>query len=331
MIDSREPTLFEDMVGLSTIVHVQTPDGLERGCGVGWHGNLPFILEADFPRFAGPPALPPEDETAVVAALQGDELVRGETRYDEIGNAVIARRRGSDALVMLRPSPGKLTVEPYTPNRDAAGPDQQRWMNYAESYEGLTVLDAWRDGATEDVIVLTGDLSGQIWRHHIDSDGVETWRKTDDDAAVGTLHREHLFPGTLAAADAEASYGERVPDTDQPAAAATADRSLLSRVENYVRALSALRAAQDTVDGSPEVAVTHVRELSAALEALEAHVAAALARQAMARLDPLVLARIEEPLRQELASIRCIIVPPPRVAHCRSGDRCRLGHPCLAV
>ena len=71
-------------------------------------------------------------------------------------------------------------------------------MNFAESYEGLAVLDAWHDGTTDDVMVLTGDLSGQVWRHHIDLDGVESWRKTDDEAAIGAVHRERLFPGSLA-------------------------------------------------------------------------------------------------------------------------------------
>jgi hypothetical protein len=55
--------------------------------------------------------------------------------------------------------------------------------------------------------VLTGDASGQAWRHHIDVDGVETWRKPDNEAAVGALHREKLHPGTLAIEDADPHAG----------------------------------------------------------------------------------------------------------------------------
>ena len=42
--------------------------------------------------------------------------------------------------------------------------------------------------------------------------GVESCRKTDDEAAIGAVHREHLFPGSLAAADSERD------NTDQAAA-----------------------------------------------------------------------------------------------------------------
>jgi hypothetical protein len=199
VLDAREPTLFEDMVGLSSIVHVRAPDGREVGCGIGWHGAMPFVLEADFPRFATQLELLPEDAQAVDAALHANDLVRGETRLDENGIAIVARRSGGEALFLLRPQAGQVRVEPYGTNRDAAGPDQQRWMRYAETYEGLAVLDSWHDGASDDLLVLTGDASGQIWQHHIDADGVETWRKVGDDTAIGALHREHLFPGTLAA------------------------------------------------------------------------------------------------------------------------------------
>jgi hypothetical protein len=309
ILDSREPTLFEDMIGLSTIVHLRAADRREVSCGIGWHGNVPFVLEADFPRFAGPLELSPEDEASLNAALRHDDLVRGETRFDEFGISIMARRRGSDLLFLLRPVSGTIQVEAYSPGRSAAAADQQRWMNFAESYEGLAVLDAWRDGTTDDVMVLTGDLSGQVWRHHVDLDGVENWRKTDDEAAIGAVHREHLFPGSLAAADSERD------DTDQMAASqasATADDSLLARVEAYVSTVASLRAAIENADAAPDVAVSHVRTLHAALETLGAHVAAAMTWPLIGRPDTAALGRIEEPLRQELAAIRCIVVPPPR-------------------
>ncbi len=309
ILNSREPTLFEDMIGLSTIVHLRTGDGREIGCGIGWHGNVPFVLEADFPRFAGPLELSAEDEASLNAVLRHDDLVRGETRFDEFGIAITARRRGNDALFLLRPGSGATRVEPYSPGRSAASPDQQRWMNFAESYEGLAVLNSWHDGTTDDVMVLTGDLSGQVWRHHVDLDGVESWRKTDDEAAIGAVHREHLFPGSLAAADAERD------DTDQTASSQSSfadDNSLLARVEAYVRAVASLRSAIENADAAPDVAVAHVRTLHAALETLGAHVAAAMTWPLIGRPDTAALGRIEEPLRQELAAIRCIVVPPPR-------------------
>ncbi len=201
ILDSREPTLFEDMVGLSSIAHVRTPDGRTVGCGIGWFGDMAFVLEADFPRFSTPLELPDKDEAAVDTALRDNDLIRGETRRDQNGIAVTARRRDSNTLYLVRPTADGARLEPHVPSRDAAGPDQQRWIHYIETYEGLTVLDVWRDGGSDAVIVLTGDLSGHIWRHHIDSDGVETWRQAGDEAAIGTVHREQLFPGTLAAAD----------------------------------------------------------------------------------------------------------------------------------
>jgi hypothetical protein len=309
ILDSREPTLFEDMIGLSTVVHLRAADGREVSCGIGWHGNIPFVLEADFPRFAGPLELLTEDEASLGAALRHDDLVRGETRFDEFGIAIMARRRGSDSLFLLRPALGSIRVEPYSPGRSAAGPDQQRWMNFAESYEGLAVLDAWHDGTTDDVMVLTGDLSGQVWRHHIDLDGVENWRKTDDEAAIGAVHREHLFPGSLAAADSERDDTDQASDSQSSFAA---DDSLLARVEAYVRAVATLRAAVENVDTAPDVAVSHVRALHAALETLGAHVAAAMTWPLIGRPATAALGRIEEPLRQELAAIRCIVIPPPR-------------------
>ena len=200
---SREPTLFEDMVGLSSIAHIRTTDGREIGCGIGWFGDMPFVLEAAFPRFSTAVTLSDSDAEAVATALRDNDLVRGETRLDATGIAVTGRRRHTDSLYLVRPSAGGVRIEPHTPGRDAAGPDQQRWINFAERYEDLTVLDVWRDGASDAVIALTGDVSGQIWCHRIDADGVETWRTAGDETAIGTLHRERLFPGTLADTDAE--------------------------------------------------------------------------------------------------------------------------------
>ena len=309
IIDSREPTLFEDMVGLSSVAHVRTANGRGIGCGIGWFGDLAFVLEADFPRFSAPLELPDTDAAAVDAALRDNNLIRGETRLDENGVAVTGRQRGSDTLYLLRPDTDGVRVEPYAPGREPAAPDQQRWVHYAETYEGLTVLDVWRDGDSDDVIVLTGDLSGQIWRHHIDADGVETWRKADDEAAIGAVHRERLFPGTLAEADAVlkpvVDTASMLPETTRIAP----ERSLLAQAESYAQAMAALRAARDA---TAEAAVVHLGELLSALEMLGAHVTAATVRELMAHYDADMLAGIEPALRQELTLVHCVTVRPPR-------------------
>lgn len=215
ILDSREPTLFEDMIGLSSIAHVRTPDGRTIGCGIGWFGDMAFVLEADFPRFSIPLELGDKDEAAVVTTLRDNDLIRGETRRDHNGIAVVARRRGSNALYLVRPAIDGAQFEPHVPSREVAGPDQQRWIHYIETYEGLTVLDVWQDGTSDAVIVLTGDLSGQTWRHHIDIDGVETWRQTGNEAAIGAVHREQLFPGTLADTDGTSAESGAPPPLSQ--------------------------------------------------------------------------------------------------------------------
>jgi hypothetical protein len=331
VIDAREPTLFEEMVGLNGIVHVRLPDGRELGCGIGWHGPIPFILEADFPRFSAPLALPPEDEAAIEAMLTQHDLVRHETRLDEHGLVVLARRRGAPALFLLRAKDGVATISPYEAGRSAqATEDQARWMRYAETYENLAILDSWRDGNSSDLIVLTGEASGQVWRHHIDSDGVETWRKPDDDAAVAAVHGDRLFPGTLVAADAPglADASEAAADRDEADEAnPAAPDSLLGKAEAYVDALTALLGAREIAAALPRepgaalpaAALQHLRDLQPALDTLAAEHAASETRILLAQAeDGLVrpdrfartLARIEARLLDELAALRLVALPP---------------------
>lgn len=307
-IDAREPTLFEDLAGLSSIVHVQTPDGREVGCGIGWHGEATFVLEADFPRFAAALEFTEEDTMAVDGALRANNLVRGETRLDAQGIAVVGRRRGGNQLFLVRPAAGHARVEAHTPGREAASPDQLKWMRYAETYEGLTVLDVWRDGTSSDVLVVTGDATGEVWRHHIDADGVENWRRSDTGTAVGLLHRERLFPGSLAEADAEPRAGNDNMAVAAEQASPTAPAgSLLAYVEAYVRAMSALYAARLAFDAEADDVATYVTLLRQALPALEVHSLAALAQPEAASLM-----QMEDRLRSELALLRCVIVAPPR-------------------
>ncbi len=328
MIDAREPTLFESMVGLDSILHVRLADGSEIGCGIGWHGPVPFVLPAAFPRFAAPLALSIENEAAVQAVLARDNLVRHETRLDPLGLAVVARRRGEEQLFLLRGNGGAATVEPYEAAADrAASDDHVRWMRYAETYEHLAMLDAWRDGDSDDLLVVTGEASGQIWRHHIDCEGVETWRKPDEQSAAGLLYRERLAPGTLVAADAAA-----VPDVAQAALPLLADLdeaeeaptdSLLAKAEAYVAALAALRDAKDVAGGEKPLAAAldHLRMLQAAVAALEAGQAEAAVRMLLLQVEEgrirpgrlaTALARIEARLPDELAAIWLVTLAPPQ-------------------
>ncbi|HEY1932674.1 MAG TPA: hypothetical protein VGG99_11720 [Acetobacteraceae bacterium] len=327
IIDVRQPTLFEDIAGLDSIAHVRASDGRVVGCGIGWHGTIPFILEADFPRFGAPLSLAPEDEVAVEALLAEHDLVRHETRLDEQGLAVMARRRSGVDLFLLRSEHGTATMRPYLPASEAEpSPDQARWLRYAETYEKLAVLDTWHDDSTEDLLVLTGESSGQVWRHHIDHDGVETWRKPDDDAAAAVLHGERLFPGTLAAADAADFEQEQEPlnaeadDMFPPPA-----DSVLAKAEAYVAALAALHdagalaAAADPSAGVPLSALQILSDVPAALSMLTADATAGEVRAltTMAedgRIGPArfsqVLSRIETRLMHDLAAVRVVLLTP---------------------
>jgi hypothetical protein len=333
VIDSREPTLSETMVGCDSILHVRLADGGEVGCGIGWHGPVPFVLPAAFPRVAVPPVLSPETEAAVQAVLTREHLARHETRLDPSGLAVVARRRGSAQLLLLRANDAAVAIESYDASADGlASEDQARWMRYAETYEHLVMLDAWRDGAGDDLLVVTGEASGQIWRHHIDRDGVETWRQPDDQAAAGLLYRAQVSPGTLAAADADAATSDARQDTPpqnglgaKPAEDAPAD-TLLAKAEAYVAALAALQSAQQAATGQAPLAAAllHLRVLAPALETLEAVHAAGEARMLLqqaeeGRIQPerlaATLAQTKARLPAELAAIRLVTLAPARRRH----------------
>ena len=327
IVDVRQPTLFEDMAGLDSIAHVHRPDDRETGCGIGWHGTIPFILEAEFPRFGAPLNLAPEDEAAVETLLLLHGLVRHETRLDENGLAVLARRRGGVELLLVRSQHGEASMRPYQPAGEAEpSEDQARWMRYAETYEKLVVLDAWHDDSTDDLVVLTGEANGQVWRHHIDHDGVETWRKPDDDAAAAVLHGERLFPGTLAAADsADFEQEQGPPDADVDEMFPPPVDSLLAKAEAYVAALAALHdagalaAAADSVSDVPQSALQVLLDVPAALSLLAADATAAELRTLVTQAEQgrvrsarfaRVLSQIETRLMHELATVRLLLLTP---------------------
>jgi hypothetical protein len=331
VIDARDPTLFEDMAGLASILHLrrtgprQAAAGAgdaELACGIGWFGSIPFVLAADFPRFGISLALPPADDAAVQAVLQRDGLVRHETRLDERGLAVLARNHGGQALFLLRVQAGQVQAEPYQPNAVAVGgKDQQRWLRHVETYERLVPLDQHRDGSADDIVVLTGDAGGHVWRHLVDPDGVETWRRPADDAAVATLYRERLAPGDRAGSEAdppgEASGRQLDPD---PGTGAPAD-SLLATVGAFNDATAALRMACELARADP-----HPSEMLAMLYAVEAALGRLCAENTAGRcqllladaeagvLEPARLARVlpalETSLHDELALIRLVLLQP---------------------
>lgn len=185
----RGPTLLEEMLGLSSIFCLCTPDGMEIDCGLGWHGTTPFLLRADFPRFEASPALPAAERVAIELAAAGAGLTTYEARNDADGPAVMARSNHDGRLYLMRADGTAARMTNYTPGTPPLTADQATWLRYAEAHEHLVVLDAYHDGRSDGVIVLAGAADGQVTRHLIDADGVEVWRAAADETAAAALHR----------------------------------------------------------------------------------------------------------------------------------------------
>jgi hypothetical protein len=195
ILDMRSPTVLEDLIGLSSIVHLRTQDDIETDCGLGWHGTTPFVLRADFPRFGAPPDLPAAEAAAADMAAITAGLSTFEIRGDENGPAMVARSRRDGAFHLIRPAAGGARVEAYTPGVPDAllTADQALWVRYAREHEHLTLIDAYRDGGSDNVFVVAGAPDGGVTRHLIDADGVEVWRAAADDTAVGGWYRERTI------------------------------------------------------------------------------------------------------------------------------------------
>lgn len=201
VVERRSPTLGEEMVGLSTVVHVritdQTLESRTIGCGIGWFGPLAFILTADFPRLGQIAEFAPEIEFAIEAILHKDDLVRHETRVDQDGPCVIACHRNRRDLFVIRPSDGSVTAQPYALGRKPHGSDdQRRWIRYVEAHEGLVTLDTYLTADPDILVVLTGDDQGQVWHHNIDPDGVEVGCGPANETAAALLYRLRLSSRT---------------------------------------------------------------------------------------------------------------------------------------
>ena len=252
ILDRRSPTLFEDMLGLSGIVHARRADGRVAGCGVGWHGTMAFVLAAAFPRMGARLLPPPGLAAAVEEAVRTRGLIAHETRLDERGFCVIAQEGGNQegggqegggqkerTLVALRWDGTGARIEAYVPGQvTGITEDQRRWISYAETYEARTILDSWHDADGDEIAVLTLDPDGEAWRHIVDSDGIEISRRSDNEAAAAVLYREQLRPPPMAEPPAQTPAREGAAP-EQPAPA----DSLLTRLRAYGRVMALLRAA----------------------------------------------------------------------------------------
>jgi len=195
ILETREPTVIEAMVGVTSVLHVAQANEREVACGIVWHGPIAVALQADFPRFDVEPTLSPGQAAALEELEAAEGLLTCETRRDEQGLVVVVRRRDTGDLLLVRFDGEAPTLSPYLPGRPTGvTADQEQWLHYIETYEGLRVLDGYHDGASGALIVLTGTPDGAAWRHHVDIDGIETWRRPDNGSAAATLTGEQ--PGS---------------------------------------------------------------------------------------------------------------------------------------
>jgi hypothetical protein len=318
VLDLREPTLFEELAGLSSIAHLRLPDDRQTAAGVGWFGTLAYVLEAAFPRFGNQLALAPDEAAAVERVLRDNDLSRHEVRLDERGVCVMARRRRGLELFQIRVEDGGAELEAYDPRPESsAGPDQARWMLYAERGEALTVLDAWREGPGDELAVLTGDAGGRVWRHTIDWDGVEIWRRPDENSAAGVLHHERLFPGEVLGSDVASTP---VPTAAPPRLEAPEADTVLARVQAHGAAIALLTEARRLLT-TVEAGGTDAGALSECLRALAERLAAngapvaARAASVLSRTPPGpemtgLLDGIECRFNDEMALVRLAPVQP---------------------
>jgi len=330
ILDRRTPTLFEDLIGLSGIIHARRSDGIEVGCGVGWHGGIPYVLAADFPRDAGPLAPPPDLEAAVAEAIRSGDLVRLETRLDDRGVCVIARERERPNLVMIRLDGTGVQITPYTPGQTAAAnADQRRWMTYAETYESRTVLDSWPEGEGDELAVVTIDQDQEAWRHVIDADGIELSRRPDNEAAAAVLYRERAAQQGESAltseTPADAALARLTDSIDAAPDATVPADSLLTKVLAWSRFTAQLRSAIAATGAGdrgarivPHLVLDQLSALTPLLVVLHANFTAGSLNRLIVQARSgavtmagfaAALAEIQARLRDELALTRNVTLP----------------------
>jgi hypothetical protein len=326
ILDRRNPTFFEDLLGLTAIIHARRRDGTETGCGVGWHGGTAFVLTANFPRHGGNLAPPPDLEAAAEAVMTSRDLIRLETRLDDQGFRVIARERGKSSLIAVRMEGTTPLIEPYIPGRVAtANDDQRRWMIYAETYEARTILDCWGAGDDGAIAVVTVDPDQEAWLHVIDTDGIETSRRSGNDAAAAVMYREQINPpaeqqATPAEARESNDPARTVPRIDAIMSDRDAPRdSLLAIVAAWSRATALLDAvADDDHSGMAGNRRDRLTALIAPLTALDAGFSLASLRRLIARTASgkltaegftAGLTDLAARLRDELAMTRIVTLP----------------------
>lgn len=193
----RAPNLTEELMGISAVAHVRVPGRTGQpgliGCGIGWFGPMSFVLVADFPRLGQVSEFPIATEHRIDQALHERDLVRHETRVDQLGPCVMACDRDRRRLFIARPDQAGVRVDAYTASRQAIGTDdQRRWVRYVEAHEGLVTLDTYVTGKDGTLVVLTGDDQGQVWHHDIDQDGIEIASGPANETAVAFLYRKRL-------------------------------------------------------------------------------------------------------------------------------------------
>ncbi len=82
---------------------------------------------------------------------------------------MLARRWLTQEPVLIRFDGETPRITPYVPGPPPGLADaQMQWIRYIETYEHLCVRDAYCDGETGALIVVTQGADEKLWRHSVD-------------------------------------------------------------------------------------------------------------------------------------------------------------------
>lgn len=192
VLDMRAPTVLEDIIGLSSIVHLVYPGwhrdrlraGLARHHAVRPARQLPALRRPPGPARRRRRCRRPRRHRRRPHHLRNPPRPPRTRRHGPLAPRRRAppdppRRRRRRALHARNP-PGLFNA------------DQALWARYAEAHENLTLIDAHRDGRSDDVFVIAGAPDGSVTRHLIDADGTEVWRAAADHTAAAAFHRDRV-------------------------------------------------------------------------------------------------------------------------------------------